>query len=220
MLSFKDIINKELLFEAKNKTVGALKVFYDINIKIEDEEQKQEAPPVEQPIPTAPTTPVETIPQPVVPPTVPAPIDPNAPVQESVISEEEIEKKIQGEIALTKEDADNIQTVEDLIDFLGDKKHKGEPILDELTIEVITSLLGNQDAMKTSDVINKNDQIIINLVYGYKKDNSIGLKILKRRGVNSVSVIMLKDNEVLDSKFDQKRFNSQIIDYRNEWLNK
>ena len=70
------------------------------------------------------------------------------------------------------------------------------------------------------DIINKNDQIIINLVYGYKKDNSIGLKILKRKGVNSVSVIMLKDNEVLDSKFDQKRFNSQIIDYRNEWLNK
>ena len=220
-MTFKDVVNKELLFESKKNITGCLKVFYDINIKINDLED-----PTPEQVPPEPAAPVaaEPAPVPTAPVTAePAPLDPNAvpPVQqESVMTEEEVEKKIQGEVPLTKEDADNIQTIEDLIDFLADKKSNGENILDELTVEVITSLIGNPEALKASDIIKKEDQMIINLCYGYKKDNSVGFKILKRRGVNSVSVIMLKDNEILDGKFDIGRFNSQIIDYRNEWLKK
>lgn len=219
-MNFKDIISKEFLFESKKEVAGALKVFYSIDIKIQ-EEQAMEQPP-EPEVPQPQPAPV-AVPQPQTVPPVPAqqPV-----VQQESINEEDADdgksviKKLDGVLTLTKEDADNIQSVEDLIDFMADKKDHGEKILDELTVEVITSLIMSPDAMKTNDIIKKEDQIIITIYYGYKKENSIGFKILKRRGVSSVSIIMLKDNEVLDSQFDFKKFNSQIVDYRNEWLNK
>lgn len=219
-MNFKDIISKEFLFESKKEVAGALKVFYSIDIKIQEEQAMEQPPEPEVPQPQ---------PEPVA---VPQPqITPPAPTQQPVVQQESINeedaddgksviKKLDGVLTLTKEDADNIQSVEDLIDFMADKKDHGEKILDELTVEVITSLIMSPDAMKTNDIIKKEDQIIITIYYGYKKENSIGFKILKRRGVSSVSTIMLKDNEVLDSQFDFKKFNSQIVDYRNEWLNK
>jgi hypothetical protein len=218
-MNFIDVIRKEFLFESKKESVGALKVFYDINISIkEDAEVPEQIDQQQQQINTdnaAPTQPV-VAPAPVAPPVVGQPA-----VQESINEDVDgVEKKLSGVLSLTKEDADNIQSIEDLIDFMADKKDKGEKILDELTVEVITSLIMSPDAMKMNDIIKKDDQIIITIFYGYKKENSIGFKILKRRGVSSVSTIMLKDNEVLDAQFDFKKFNSQIVDFRNEWLNK
>ena len=221
-MNFKDIIRKELLFESKKEVAGALKIFYSIDIKIQEEgtpiEQPQEPTPVQEPQPVA----QEPAPQP-----QPVAQEPQPVVQQESINEEEeddddktIVKKLDGVLTLTKEDADNIQSIEDLIDFMADKKNNGEKILDELTVEVITALIMAPDAMKTNEIIKKDDQIIITIYYGYKKENSIGFKILKRKGVSSVSTIMLKDNEVLDSQFDFRKFNSQIVDYRNEWLNK
>lgn len=221
-MNFKDIISKEFLFESKKEVAGALKVFYSIDIKIQEEQSIEQPMEPETPAPEPEPAPV-AVPQPQTVPPVPAqqPV-----VQQESINEEDADdgksviKKLDGVLTLTKEDADNIQSVEDLIDFMADKKDHGEKILDELTVEVITSLIMSPDAMKTNDIIKKEDQIIITIYYGYKKENSIGFKILKRRGVSSVSTIMLKDNEVLDSQFDFKKFNSQIVDYRNEWLNK
>lgn len=220
-MNFKDIIRKEFLFESKKEVAGALKIFYSIDIKIQEEgtpiEQPQEPAPQSQPQPVA----QEPAPQP-----QPVAQEPQSVVQQESINEEEddddktIVKKLDGVLTLTKEDADNIQSIEDLIDFMADKKNNGEKILDELTVEVITALIMAPDAMKTNEIIKKDDQIIITIYYGYKKENSIGFKILKRKGVSSVSTIMLKDNEVLDSQFDFRKFNSQIVDYRNEWLNK
>lgn len=219
-MNFKDIISKEFLFESKKEVAGALKIFYFIDIKIQEEQAIER--PMEPEVPVQAPVPVQT-PQPQVVPSVAAP---QPVVQQESINEEDdddgksVIKKLDGVLTLTKEDADNIQSVEDLIDFMADKKDHGEKILDDLTVEVITSLIMSPDAMKTNDIIKKEDQIIITIYYGYKKENSIGFKILKRRGVSSVSTIMLKDNEVLDSQFDFKKFNSQIVDYRNEWLNK
>lgn len=222
---FKNIIDKELLFEAKKEVAGALKIFYNIDISIKEEQAVMEPQTQVQPEQPAPTPAPATAPTvaPAAPPAPATPVTTSVPVQESINEDEDgksINKKLDGVLTLTKEDADNIQSVEDLIDFMADKKDHGEKILDELTVEVITSLIMSPDSMSASDVIKKDDQIIITIYYGYKKDNSIGFKILKRRGVNSVSTIMLKDNEVLDTQFDFKKFNSQIVDYRNEWLNK
>jgi hypothetical protein len=223
-MNFKDIIRKEFLFESKKEVAGALKIFYSIDIKIKEDsspiEQPKEpvAPPVQEPAPVEQQPVEQPAQQPAQQPVV----------QQENINEEEddddddktIVKKLDGVLTLTKEDADNIQSIEDLIDFMADKKNNGEKILDELTVEVITALIMAPDAMKTNEIIKKDDQIIITIYYGYKKENSIGFKILKRKGVSSVSTIMLKDNEVLDSQFDFRKFNSQIVDYRNEWLNK
>ena len=220
-MNFKDIIRKEFLFESKKEVAGALKIFYSIDIKIQEEgtpiEQPQEPTPAQEPQPVA----QEPAPQP-----QPVAQEPQPVVQQESINEEDddddktIVKKLDGVLTLTKEDADNIQSIEDLIDFMADKKNNGEKILDELTVEVITALIMAQDAIKKNEIIKKDDQIIITIYYGYKKENSIGFKILKRKGVSSVSTIMLKDNEVLDSQFDFRKFNSQIVDIRNEWLNK
>lgn len=218
-MNFKDIIRKEFLFESKKEVAGALKLFYSIDVKIQEEEDI----PIEQP--QEPQQPQPVAQEPVPQPQPALTQEPQPVVQQESINEEDdddktIVKKLDGVLTLTKEDADNIQSIEDLIDFMADKKNNGEKILDELTVEVITALIMAPDAMKTNEIIKKDDQIIITIYYGYKKENSIGFKILKRKGVSSVSTIMLKDNEVLDSQFDFRKFNSQIVDYRNEWLNK
>lgn len=216
-MKFGDIISKELLFEVKKEKTGSIKVFYDIDIKIKEEDETV-APTAESPQPEVPEVPVA----PEVPPVQTVTPIPGAPVQESMNEEEgnDISKKIEGIISLSKEEVENIQIIDDLLDVLGDKKHKGEDLLDDLTVEVITGLIADPNSLKTSNIVKKDDQIVINLAYGFKKDDSVGIKILKRRGVNSISIMMLKDNEVLNAPFDAAKFNSQIVEYRNEVVKK
>ena len=229
-MNFRDIIKKEFLFEEKKEKSGALKVFYNIDIKIKDEKdpEKSVPPPVQEPV-QAPAPTIQE-PNPALAPTLPVqesineedlPVEPEVgPGEQEPNVGKDIIKHIDGVISLSKDDVENIQTIDDLLDLLGDKKHDGQDLLDDLTIEVITSLVGNPEAMKAQNLLKKDDQIIISLAFGYKKDDSVGIKILKRRGVSSVSIMMTKDNEVLDSPFDTKRFNGQIVAYRNETINK
>lgn len=229
-MNFKDIIKKELLFEMKKES-GTLKIFYDIDIKIKNEIAKVVEPVPEVPIEPVPETPVAPVPETPVVPVTETPVAPKVlPVKESINEEDEpietvapgkdIIKKIEGVIALSKEEIDNIMTIDDILDVLGDKKHKGEDLLDDLTIETVLSLIGNPEAMKSPDLIKKNDQIIINLNFGYKKEDSVGIKILKRKGVNSVSIMLIKDNAIIDAPFDVKKFNNQITEYRNDYTEK
>jgi hypothetical protein len=64
-------------------------------------------------------------------------------------------------------------------------------------------------------LVKKEDKVFIDINYGNKKTDSIGFKVLKRQGVNNLSIVMKKNNEILDGKFDLAQLNSQILFFRN-----
>jgi type IV secretory pathway VirB10-like protein len=244
MQTLKSIIEKEFLFlEQKQNASNLLKVFYKINLKITNTENNKEQPPSEQ-IPTPETIPPEAAPiSTELPAPTPEPItnelpNPNTSAQlpvpsvqtkslkeaddeenedeEKVTNDSEIIRKTEGELALSKEEVDEIQTIEDLIDTLGDKDNDGDNILDDFSIEVIKTMISPEAAQKASQVINRDDYIFLDILYGRKKeDDNIGFRITKRKKSDMVSSVILKDGEILNSPFNPKIINDEIVNLRN-----
>lgn len=196
-------IIKNVLNEGAEKT---LKLFYDIKIYINQPEAAAPAP-----VPTE-TIPVETA----------APME-NVPAAESVkyddldiLNEEVINLNKNGSIAISQNEAESIQTIEDMLDFVGDseilKAKKVENIFDELSSEIVKLAVSGTPA---GGVIKKEDKIMISLDYGLDKTDSVGVKILKRVGIEAVSVMLKKDGKVLPGKFNLEELNKQILMYSN-----
>lgn len=121
-----------------------------------------------------------------------------------------------GVLNVPKQEFDNIQTLEDIVDYITDKRdNKGLKIIDDITVELIYSMAGITQT-DLGSIVKKEDKIIVDIDYGNKKEDSVGIKLLKRAGVNNVSLIMKKDNELIDAPFNLKQFNSQIVSFRNE----
>lgn len=221
MAKFKNIFEDIFLVEKKTESTNrTLKVFYNIDVHINNPEEQPEQP-VQNNQPAAQ--------QPAATPVVAqapqvAPAAPMESVKENrnlLTEESELDYvyKNAGVVGVSNEEADNIQTFEDLLDFLADKTdNTGRHILDEVVVEVVLAMSGTSK-IPIEDIVKKEDKIIISVDYGHKIDDSIGFKLLKRIGVNDISIVMKKDNEVLDAKFDLRQFNGQIINYRNEVTN-
>jgi hypothetical protein len=255
MKTLKSIIEKEFLFmEQKQNNSNMLKVFYKINLKITNTENKEDeesatplqtapelsTPPVEAPTETqslpAPTelpapTPENSTELPLPSPN-PSSASSNLPApsvetkslkeedeeedEEKVTNDNEIIRKTEGEISLSKDEVDEIQTIEDLIDMLGDKDNDGDNILDDFSIEVIKTMISPDAAQKASQVINRDDYIFLDILYGRKKeDDNIGFRITKRKKSDSVSSMILKDGEILNTQFNVKIINDEIVNLRN-----
>lgn len=226
-------IIKELLFESRtSKQKKGLKLFYNIDIFIKDngQENQEQAQPVAQaqnapapaiPAPTAPTAPTTSATATPAAPAAPAPVR-----QESLEfrkntkrlllrEDEDIDKEKRGEIEVSALEVDNIQTMEDLVDFLVDKKKKdGQPIFNEFCSELVLTLTGSGE-MQLSDLLRKEDKVLIDIDYGEEKTDSVGFKVLKRSGVQNISIMMKKDGNILPSKFDINDFNTQVVVMRN-----
>ena len=222
MSTLKGLVD-EIIFEAKKDT---LKVFYNIDVFLQDFKDDEEE------VADEPVTPVI----PPVDPNVPA--DPNVPVQAesntkhgNQLNEAIIKTKVKGELTVTKEEASNIQTLQDLIDFLSDKKHTqqtivekvldkkgstiGETIISPEIQEVILVLAGTGDTTKLADIVDKGDKVLVDIDYGSSRETNIGLKINKNSGTDSFSIMLKKDGKILSGAFDQSMLNKQILFYRN-----
>lgn len=238
-----------LFMEATEKTTQTLKVFYKIDLKITNSEEEKEEISQQQPeqAPAAPTEPQsqpqeppvdqvqslppETPPEPPKPPELPPdntkrPSTPVASVQteaeedkEKITNDKEIVRKTEGDIILSKEEIDSIQTIEDLVDTLGEKDNKGERVLDEFSIETIKTLISPEAAQKAAQIINRDDHIFLDILYGRKKDDdNIGIRIAKRKKSDSVSCMILKDGDLLNTVFNVKIINDAIVELRNSIL--
>jgi hypothetical protein len=228
-------IIKELLLEEKVKRVKkGLKVFYNIDIFIKDNGQEQEQPtePVGQAqnAQAAAPAPAPVAPQPAMAAPAPmaaAPAPTVAPMRQENVEfrkntkrlllreDEDIDKEKNGAIEVIDVEVENIQTMEDLVDFLSDKKKKdGQPIFNEFCSELVLTLSGSGE-MQLSDLLRKEDKVLIDIDYGSDKTDSVGFKVLKRSGVQNISIMMKKDGNILPGKFDINDFNTQIITYRN-----
>ena len=218
---------------------------FDINlIKLSEEQpadnsqQQQDAVP---PVDTTQAAPVPTPDASAVPPVdttqaapVPTPdvsaVPPTPEVQPlpmpSVVTEDDektiidddnsIVRKMEGELVLQKEEIDEIQTVEDLINKLADSKKDGTNILDEFTSDIITTCLNPNMQQDLKSKVDQKSLIFVEILYGKKKENSVGLRIIKRKNSDLLTVSMMIDDKIINSQYKKETLDKRITDIRND----
>jgi hypothetical protein len=139
--------------------------------------------------------------------------------EENEDDENKIIKKFEGEMSLNDSQKDNIQSFDDILEALSKLKSKGENMFDEFSLEIAT-LCANQNFDKLKSELDKKSKIFIEIYYGFKKDDSVGVRFSKRPNSDILTSTMLIDNEIVSSKFDINRINQQIVEYRNYEANK
>ena len=140
----------------------------------------------------------------------------------SVVTEDEIEvmdenkiiRKVEGEIVLSNKQKDMIQSFDDIISELTEEKNNGEPVLDEFSEELIRLLYG-PNVNDINQKIDKGSSIFVEIFYGYKKEDGVGVRFNKRKASESVTSTMLIDNEIISVPFSIARVNKMIVDLRN-----
>lgn len=246
-MKFKDIFDREVIVEEHVRK--GLKIFYEIDMNLVKPKQEQTAsenPVVQQP--PQPITPVQPE-QPVSAPAPETQVNPE-PVQQqpepeqtpqptngpdvsgllasvqteednaAENSEEKIMRHFKGEYVCKPEQADNIQTFEDLITILGDIKKDGVNILDDFSKEIII-LCANQKYDEIKTQLDKKSKIFAEIYFGYKKDDSVGVRFKKAENSDTLSSSILIDNQIVTlTKFNIDRVNQKIVEYRNYEANK
>ena len=250
-MKFKELFDKEFLYESKKEDKKATKIFYkfDINIKkIDEAEANQEAPTDQTTLPptsdqtmASPTDPnlaAQTMP--VVDQTAPA-ITPNMPQQSaeqlpddlgatlaSVVTEDDkkeesieindednIIRKLEGEVILTEEEEDEIQTIEDIITKLTEAKKDGIEILDEFTADILQVMVNPATQQTLKEKIGKESSIFAEIIYGKKREDSAGLRIIKRKNSELLTTSLMIDNKIINAKYNKDTLDKRITEYRN-----
>lgn len=226
-----DIVSSIFLEDKIDTSNKSLKIFYNMDIHIKNPNTEIPEQPVQQE-PTQQAIQPATQPTQQVPPAQVAAEEKIIKKAKKVFLEDEFTLgnknnnngdyvyKNEGILTVPKEEYENIQSLDDLLDYIGDSSDdSGNRILDEAAIELVLAMTGITQT-PLEDLVKKEDKVLIDVSYGNKKEDSIGFKVLKRDGVNNLSIVMKKDNEILDAKFDLKNFNSQLLAFRNSVVNK
>lgn len=229
---FKEIFDKEFITEEKIKK--SLKIIYELKLELYKKESEipqepvayipqPEVQPQQAPQPEIQTEPVQQMPdmntqQPEVQPQANSQVLPTA----SIVTEDEVSinddnrifRKFEGEVTLTDSQKDNIQSLDDIISVLSEHKKDGENILDEFSTEII-QLLYSQNNQELSQKIDKKSNIFVEIYYGYKKDDSVGVRFIKRKNSDTLTSSMLVDNEIISAPFNITRVDQKISEIRN-----
>ena len=243
-MKFKDIFDREVIVEEHVRK--GLKIFYEIDMNLVKPKQEQTAPEnpvVQQPQPITPVQPEQPVSapapeaqvnqEPVQPEPEQTPQPTNGPDVSGLLasvqteednaaenSEEKIMRHFKGEYICKPEQADNIQTFEDLITILGDIKKDGVNILDDFSKEIII-LCANQRYNEIKTQLDKKSKIFAEIYFGYKKDDSVGVRFKKAENSDTLSSSILIDNQIVTlTKFNIDRVNQKIVEYRNYEANK
>lgn len=122
-----------------------------------------------------------------------------------------------GEFVVPKEKAENVLNLENLLNFASNMVEKGEPLINELVVEAIKTAAGvGQGAI--GEIFEEQDKMVVDLDYGFSKDDSVGVKINKTSGSEVVSFSMKKDGNILPSSFDYTTFNNQLLSVRKRFI--
>lgn len=127
--------------------------------------------------------------------------------------------KSDGEVPIEKKEAENIQTIEDLVAYISRVKIGGKGIIDDMVKEIILNLSDGDANNNIGDLISDDDKIIIGIDYGEGTADSIGFKINKIKGSSNISISMKKDGNILASQFSPQEFNKQLVFFRNSAVN-
>lgn len=109
--------------------------------------------------------------------------------------EDNIVRKLEGEAALTEEEVDEIQTIEDIITRLTESKVDGIEILDEFTADILQVIVNPVTQQMLKDKVGKESTIFAEIVYGKKKEDSADLRVIKRKNSELLTTSMMIDNK-------------------------
>lgn len=239
-MNLKELFDREFLFESK-KDNKLYKIFYRIDINLKKAKKEEQPAPQE----VAPQAPAAEVPQPapqqpIAQTEVPAATEVSQPLPQevpqaqnlsfspSVVTEDDssneteitddnsIVRKLNGELEISKEDVDDIQSIDDILDKL--KSSNNPQILDELSYEFILNMLQtNQldDSLK-AQLDYKASNLFVEIMYGKKKEESVGFRLIKRKNSDLISNSMLLDNQIVNSPFSKQKLDQKIVDTRNE----
>ena len=192
------VLDEEKDTTPKAMAKKALKIFYNTDILIQGfADKRAEASGTEEEKPEEKTPPEEDI-----------------TATEGTLYEEIIKTSSNGELAVPMNEVDNIQTLDDLVDYLGDAKVGGKPVLNNLVEEIILSAAG-VGAKPLDSIVNEGDKIFVDIDYGKEKNDSIGIRVNKQSGSTALSVTIKKDNKIIPGEFNIEEFNKQLVYYRN-----
>lgn len=118
-------------------------------------------------------------------------------------------------VELSQKEQDLINSFDDLLNKLSDIKKDGTNILDDFCIEIIT-LCANKNFNEIKTKIDKKSKLFVEIIYGYNKNDSIGVRFSKSTNSDSISYLMLVDNKIISAPFDINKINQRIISLRNE----
>ena len=130
-----------------------------------------------------------------------------------------IVRKLEGEVELKKEKVDEIQTFQDIIEYLTKEQVEGVSVLDEFSSEILNIIFTPQ-ASQISQKVDKKSSIFADIQYGFGKDDNVGVRIKKTANSDLISNVMIIDGSIINAPFNLMKVNERIIDYRNSLINK
>ena len=247
-MTLRDIINKEfeVITEEIRKEKKVVKIFYKLNLNLikpaqtpeqpeqQDNEVNNQQPEQQQNNMQAPqqdlqqqniqaqnnvTQPENNIPQ----------IDvselPSIQTEETennnvdIKDDNTIVRKLEGEVELKKEKVDEIQTFQDIIEYLTKEQVEGVSVLDDFSSEILNIIFTPQ-ASQISQKVDKKSSIFADIQYGFGKDDNVGVRIKKTANSDLISNVMIIDGSIINAPFNLMKVNERIIDYRNSLINK
>ena len=248
-MTLRDIINKEfeVITEETRKEKKVVKIFYKLNLNLikpaqtseqpeqQDNEANNQQPEQQQNNTQVPqqqdlqqqniqaqnnvTQPENNIPQ----------IDvselPSIQTEETennnvdIKDDNTIVRKLEGEVELKKEKVDEIQTFQDIIEYLTKEQVEGVSVLDDFSSEILNIIFTPQ-ASQISQKVDKKSSIFADIQYGFGKDDNVGVRIKKTANSDLISNVMIIDGSIINAPFNLMKVNERIIDYRNSLINK
>ena len=247
-MTLRDIINKEfeVITEESRKEKKVVKIFYKLNLNLikptqtpeqpeqQDNEVNNQQPEQQQNNMQAPQQDLQqqniqaqnNVPQPENNiPQIDVSELPSIQTEETennnvdIKDDNTIVRKLEGEVELKKEKVDEIQTFQDIIEYLTKEQVEGVSVLDDFSSEILNIIFTPQ-ASQISQKVDKKSSIFADIQYGFGKDDNVGVRIKKTANSDLISNVMIIDGSIINAPFNLMKVNERIIDYRNSLINK
>ena len=247
-MTLRDIINKEfeVITEETRKEKKVVKIFYKLNLNLikpaqapeqpeqQDNEVNNQQPEQQQNNMQAPQQDLQqqnvqaqnNVPQPENNiPQIDVSELPSIQTEETennnvdIKDDSTIVRKLEGEVELKKEKVDEIQTFQDIIEYLTKEQVEGVSVLDDFSSEILNIIFTPQ-ASQISQKVDKKSSIFADIQYGFGKDDNVGVRIKKTANSDLISNVMIIDGSIINAPFNLMKVNERIIDYRNSLINK
>lgn len=247
-MTLRDIINKEfeVITEETRKEKKVVKIFYKLNLNLikpaqtqeqpeqQDNEVNNQQPEQQQNNVQAPQQDLQqqniqaqnNVPQPENNiPQIDVSELPSIQTEETennnvdIKDDNTIVRKLEGEVELKKEKVDEIQTFQDIIEYLTKEQVEGVSVLDDFSSEILNIIFTPQ-ASQISQKVDKKSSIFADIQYGFGKDDNVGVRIKKTANSDLISNVMIIDGSIINAPFNLMKVNERIIDYRNSLINK
>jgi hypothetical protein len=98
---------------------------------------------------------------------------------------------------------------------LTETKVDGIEVLDEFTADILQVMVNPATQQMLKDKIGKESTIFAEIIYGKKKEESAGLRVIKRKNSELLTTSMMIDNKIINSKYNKETLDKRITEYRN-----